>query len=72
MSEVYYIQDVAKKLGMTEAAVRAHMQRDSGALPLAFKLGKKWAWSREKFDTWLDHRSDNPVRKVGRPRNRSN
>lgn len=45
-TEVLYVQDLARMLGMTEAAVRGHYYRRSGAIPKGFKLGNKIAWRR--------------------------
>lgn len=59
MSDVLYIPDMARKLGRTEAAIRAAVQRDQSrgsrkkALPPAFKLGGLWAWRAVDVDHWL-------------------
>lgn len=59
MSDVLYIPDMARKLGRTEAAIRAAVQRDRSrgsrkkALPPAFKLGSMWCWRVADVDAWL-------------------
>tara|TARA_R110000868_G_scaffold281860_2_gene542102 strand:+ start:853 stop:1038 length:186 start_codon:yes stop_codon:yes gene_type:complete len=45
-AEILYVAQLADMLGMSEAAVRAAVYRQSPAIPPAFKLGKKLAWSR--------------------------
>lgn len=52
-SEVLYVPQVAQLLGMTEAALRAHVYRRTKAVPSAFKLGRKLAWRRESVQEFL-------------------
>jgi len=56
MSDLMFIPEAAKKLGLTEAALRGHVYRRSGAVPKPFKMGRKLAWRRATLDTWLAHR----------------
>jgi predicted DNA-binding transcriptional regulator AlpA len=59
VSDVLYIPDMARKLGRTEAAIRAAVQRDQlrgsrkKALPPSFKLGSRHAWRRVDVEEWL-------------------
>lgn len=59
VSDVLYVADVAKKLGMTESAVRMAVNRDrcrlerKRALPKPFKIGNKLAWRRIDVDSFL-------------------
>jgi predicted DNA-binding transcriptional regulator AlpA len=43
-------------LGMTEAALRAHVYRESRAIPKPFKMGKRLAWRRATVLRWLEER----------------
>lgn len=52
-SEVIYIADVAKLLGLSEHAVRAHVRRQTNAVPRPFKLGRKLAWRRVAISEFL-------------------
>lgn len=54
--EVLYVPDLAKLLGLTEAAVRGHYYRRSGAIPKGFKLGAKLAWRRATVIEFLPER----------------
>lgn len=55
-TEVLYVPDLAKLLGMTEAAVRGAYYRRSGAIPKGFKLGAKLAWRRATVIEFLAER----------------
>jgi predicted DNA-binding transcriptional regulator AlpA len=55
-TEVLFIADLARMLGMTEAAVRGHYYRRSGAIPKGFKLGAKLAWRRTSVLQFLEDR----------------
>lgn len=55
-AEVLYVPDLARMLGMTEAAVRGHFYRRSGAIPKGFKLGAKLAWRRATVLQFLEER----------------
>lgn len=52
-SEVLYVPQVAQLLGITDAALRAHVYRKSNAVPVAFRLGRKLAWRRESVQEFL-------------------
>lgn len=54
--QVLYVPDLARLLGMTEAAVRGAYYRRSGAIPKGFKLGAKLAWRRETVLAFLEDR----------------
>jgi predicted DNA-binding transcriptional regulator AlpA len=56
MSEVLYVADLARLLGMTEAAVRGHVYRRSTAVPPAFTLGRRLAWRRATVMAYLEER----------------
>lgn len=54
--EILYVPDLAKLLGLTEAAVRGAYYRRSGAIPKGFKLGAKLAWRRATVMEFLADR----------------
>ena len=56
MSDVLYVPDLARKLGLTEAAVRGHVYRRTGAIPQPFPMGRRLAWRRATVEAWLAHR----------------
>lgn len=56
MSEVLFVHQVAQLLGLTEAALRAHVYRDSRGIPPHFKMGKRLAWRRSTVMGWLEAR----------------
>lgn len=58
MSDVLYIAEAAKRLGKTETALRALVQRGSANIPPALKVGGRWAFERRAFDRWLKRRKD--------------
>lgn len=55
-SDVLYVPQLAQMLGLSEAAVRGHYYRRSGAIPKAFKLGAKLAWRRSTVLEFLSQR----------------
>lgn len=55
-AEILYVPDLAKMLGLTEAAIRGHYYRRSGAIPKGFKLGAKLAWRRSSVLQFLEDR----------------
>lgn len=55
-TQVLFVPDLARMLNMTEAAIRGHYYRRSGAIPKAFKMGKKIAWRRESVLEFLKQR----------------
>ena len=54
--EILYVPDLAKLLGLTEAAVRGAYYRRSGVIPKGFKLGAKLAWRRTTVIEFLAER----------------
>jgi len=52
-SDVIYLPEVASKLGMTEAALRGHIQRRTDGIPPFFWIGRRLAWRRSTVDEWL-------------------
>ncbi len=68
--QLYYIADIATILGVTEAAIRSHIQRRSACIPRWVKIGKRIAWRKNDVDTWLDGMTPidcRPARQRGRP-----
>lgn len=59
MSDVLRICDMAQKLGMSEAALRAAVHRKKKDMPQPFKLCGKWAWRRVDVDKWLEDQTKN-------------
>jgi predicted DNA-binding transcriptional regulator AlpA len=51
--DVLFIPELSRLLGMTEAAVRGHYYRRSGAIPRGFKLGRRLAWRRSTVQAFL-------------------
>ncbi len=68
--DLYYIPEIAIKLGLTEAAVRGHIQRRSGAIPPFIRLGRRVAVRRLDYERWLGAEEPVPTRRrrKGRPR----
>lgn len=66
--QVIYVGDLASLMGTSEAAIRSHIQRRSwpAAIPLPFRLGRKWAWRVADVQNWLAGKSGEPQAKVGR------
>lgn len=64
MADVLYVEDLAAKLGKTEASIRNLIQRQ-GDLPRGYKIGKRWAWNVSTVDRWLFQKEG---RRPGRPR----
>lgn len=56
MSDVIYVPEAARLLGLTEAALRGHVYRRTGAIPRPFRMGRKLAWRRTTLQAWLAHR----------------
>lgn len=52
-TDVLYVADLAKKLGRTEAAIRAAVNRGADWLPPSFPMGRRLAWRREDVDRFL-------------------
>lgn len=55
-ADVLYIADMARKLGRTEAAIRAAVNRDVDWLPKSFKMGRRIAWRSSTVDAFLAKR----------------
>lgn len=55
-SDVLYVPQLATALGLTEAAVRGHVYRRTGAIPKPFKMGRKLAWRQATVQAWLASR----------------
>ena len=50
----YNINEMASLLGMTVAAVHAHLSRSNyDAVPLPIRLGKRLAWPSEQVEEWI-------------------
>lgn len=56
-SDVLYVHDLAKKLGRTEAAIRAAVNRGADWLPPSFPMGRRLAWRSVDVDSFLKERS---------------
>ncbi len=54
--QILYVPELARMLGLTEAAVRGAHYRRSGAIPKGFKLGAKLAWRRASVLAFLEDR----------------
>lgn len=61
-ADVIYIPEAAKRLGKTETALRAMLQRGSKNAPAAIKVGIKWAFERKEFDRFIKRRKDGGAR----------
>lgn len=78
--KIIYTHDLALFMGLSEAAVRSHIQRRSWpqAIPPPFRIGKKWAWSLHDIEKWVSAKTKQTEtstkwpnnRKRGRPRKR--
>lgn len=57
--ELLFIDDIARKLGITVWAVRSHLKRNNtNAVPRPFRLGaRRLAWRAKDFDTWLERKA---------------
>lgn len=62
-TDVLYIADMARKLGRTEAAIRAAVNRDVDWLPPSFKMGRRIAWRTTTVDAFLAKREKGKGRK---------
>lgn len=58
-SDVLFLPDLARRLGLTEAAVRGHLRRGNfTAVPKPFRLGqRRLAWRLTDYETWLAKRA---------------
>lgn len=55
-TKILKLPEVAKQLGMTEAAIRGHIARRSSAIPMPFKIGIRNAWRQSDVDKWIESR----------------
>lgn len=67
---VLYVEDVAAKLGRSEAAIRHAIARNDWWLPKPFRMGARWAWLPGDVEAHLAMLADGvvQVRRPGRPR----
>lgn len=56
-ADVLYVEDMARKLGRTEAAIRQALNRGADWLPPAFKMGRRLAWRPADVDRFLEERA---------------
>jgi len=49
---ILYVPDIARILRTTEAAIRAHIQRRTNAIPPWFRRGRKICWNEETVENW--------------------
>lgn len=61
-TDVLYVPQLAKKLGRTEAAIRAGVNRAADWIPPSFPMGRRIAWRREDVDSFLAKRAKNTGR----------
>lgn len=47
------INELSVCLDTSVAAIRAHLQRDTGAAPKPFKLGRRLAWTTDMVEDFL-------------------
>lgn len=47
------INELSVCLDISVAGIRAHLQRDTGAVPKPFKLGRKLAWTLDMIESFL-------------------
>lgn len=45
-----YVEDVARRLGKSEAAIRSAVQRGAPWLPKPHRIGRKLAWKPDAID----------------------
>lgn len=55
--EVLYVPQLAAKLGRTEAAIRAAVNRGADWLPPSFPMGRRLAWRAVDVDAFLRERA---------------
>lgn len=48
------LPEVAAHFGMTEKAVRHHVQRRTGVGRLAFRVGRHLRWDWNDVDAWIE------------------
>lgn len=70
-SDIIKIPEMAKRLEMTEAALRGHIQRRTDAIPPFFHLGTRVVWRRATVAAWLEKKEQEEQRdRVARPTRR--
>lgn len=53
--KIYDINRLSEILGFSVSAIHAHLARKNfDAVPPAFRLGRKLAWSAQAIDSWLE------------------
>jgi predicted DNA-binding transcriptional regulator AlpA len=57
MSEILYVKDMARKLGKTEASIRAAINRGADWIPAPFPMGRRLAWRLVDVDAFLVEQS---------------
>lgn len=60
--DVLYVADLARKLGRTESAIRAGVNRSVDWLPPAFPMGRRLAWRRVDVESFLAAKAKNTGR----------
>ena len=53
MKDVYYIPEIANKLGKTEAAVRNLIAKRSNSIPPFVRIGGRVCFRVRDYDEWL-------------------
>ena len=53
LPDILYVADIAKKLGTTPGAIKAHVRRQTGVVPKPFRMGRKLAWYRVAVDAYI-------------------
>lgn len=61
-ADVLYVPDLAQKLGRTDAAIRAAVNRGADWLPPSFPMGRRLAWRRADVDSFLAAQAKNTGR----------
>lgn len=76
-SKIYYTNDLATFLNISDAALRNKINRKAWpeCIPEPFRIGRKWAWKVDSVQEWLQKRSSISSRqsalrskKPGRPK----
>jgi predicted DNA-binding transcriptional regulator AlpA len=53
--QLYYVPDLARLLGTTEAAIRNHVQRRAfNAIPQFAKRGRRVVWRKKDVEKWME------------------
>lgn len=51
--DIYLVDDIAERLGMSVAAVRQAIKRRSDAIPPWTKRGNRIVFKRQEYEQWL-------------------